>query len=380
MKRSQIDQILADVKQKMVFIVGPRQVGKTWIAKEIAKQFSHPLYLNFDQLSDRTIIKNQSWLPNVDLIIFDELHKMKGWKNYLKGVYDTKTASQHILVTGSAGLHTHKKIGDSLAGRYFVHTIFPFSLHELQQIDYQDDAHLLEKLMTRGGFPEPFLAANDVDASRWRALYIESLLRTDVLDFARIEDLKAMTEIFTLLRHSVSSAISYSSLARNLNISPLTVKKYLGILESLFLIFTIRPYTHKISRAILKEPKVYFFDNGLVAGDSGAQLENFVAISLYKDVQNRNELTGETNHLAYIKNKENKEVDFVVIDSHNTIVKLIEVKTSDAKLSANIQYFQNKLAVPAVQVVQHLRHGVQINPLTSIVKADQFLQNSVFDH
>jgi len=167
MKRVQFSNILKDLSKKMVFLAGPRQVGKTFIAKAIADTFPHPLYLNYDHLEDRKIILEQSWLPQADLIIFDELHKMPEWKNYLKGVYDTKQAHQHILVTGSARLDIFNHMGDSLAGRYFLHHLLPLSPAELTQlhIPYQLD-HLIEQ----SGFPEPFLA-DRIEANRWRLQY-----------------------------------------------------------------------------------------------------------------------------------------------------------------------------------------------------------------
>src|SRR5262245_9070273 len=114
MERIQAAEIIKDLNKKMVILVGPRQAGKTWLAKNIASQFSSPLYLNYDQLSDRQTIEAQNWLPSIDLLILDELHKMPAWKNYLKGLYDTKPESMRILITGSARLDIFNHIGDSL--------------------------------------------------------------------------------------------------------------------------------------------------------------------------------------------------------------------------------------------------------------------------
>ena len=361
----------------MVFIVGPRQVGKTWIAKELAKGFERSVYLNYDNLPDREMIKKMSWAPTTQLVIFDELHKMNGWKNYIKGVYDTKPSTLRILVTGSASLQTHKKIGDSLAGRYFVHTILPLSLSELP---LEQDSALdenVERLIERGGFPEPFLAELKQDADRWRTLYTESLIRTDVLNFASVEDVGAMQEVFALLRGSIGSPVSYSSIARVVGISPITVRRYIRIFESLFLIFVIRPYTKKISRAILKEPKIYFFDTGLVLGDAGAQFENFVAVSLLKDVLGKNEVTGQQNALAYLRTKEGKEVDFVLVDSAHNLDRLIEVKVSDRELSAGLKYFKERNTVDIVQLVQHLRNDQQLDSHIRIMNAGRYLQRPV---
>jgi len=132
MRRKIYNKIILDLQKKMVFIVGPRQVGKTWLAKKVMEEYKNPIYLNYDNSDHREIIKRQSWLSDVDLIVFDEIHKMPKWKNYLKGVYDTKLDDVHMLVTGSARMDAFKKVGDSLAGRFFVHHLFPFTVSELK--------------------------------------------------------------------------------------------------------------------------------------------------------------------------------------------------------------------------------------------------------
>lgn len=380
MQRIQIPSIKQDLQKKMVFIVGPRQVGKTWISKEIAKSYNWPIYLNYDNIQDRESMKKMDWPTKTDLIILDEVHKMKGWKNYLKGVYDTKPEHTHILVTGSARLNAHKNIGDSLAGRYFVHTIFPFSLSEVLQVTKDSitnkDTHL-DLLEERGGFPEPFLASNIEDANRWRGLYVDSLLRTDILDFATIEDVRAMQEVFSILRHSVGSAISYASIARTVGLSSMTVRRYIQVFESLYLIFIIRPYTRKIHRAILKEPKVYFYDTGLVESEGGSRFENIVALALLKNISLHNEATGQTRSLTYIKTKEGKEIDFVISDTNQDIKTLIEAKLSDDHLSKTLIFFKERYAIgKAVQVVRHLRRTRQLDENTFIVPASEYLADS----
>jgi len=266
MNRQQIYQIKKDLTKKIVFLVGPRQVGKTWLAKKISEDYKKTVYLNYDRLEDRLIIEKEQWLENTELLILDELHKMKGWKNYLKGVYDTKTDNLKILVTGSARLEVFRQTGDSLAGRFFVHHLMPLSLAELKQAGISDD---IDKLIVRGGFPEPYLAEDEVEANRWRTQYADSLIRTDVLDFDKINDYKAIKMVFELLRRKVSSPISYNSIAEDVGISPVTVKKYISVLESLYIVFRVTPYSKKIARSILKEPKIYFYDNGLVVGAEG---------------------------------------------------------------------------------------------------------------
>ena len=131
MNRLQLKNILSDLEKKMVFLIGPRQAGKTWLAKEVMKSFKNSLYLNYDSIDDKKIIDLQTWNPELSLIIFDEIHKKSDWKNYIKGVFDTKNNNTRILITGSARLDVYDQLGDSLAGRYFRHRLLPFSYKEL---------------------------------------------------------------------------------------------------------------------------------------------------------------------------------------------------------------------------------------------------------
>ena len=164
MERQQKQQIMNDLKKKMVFITGPRQVGKTWLAKDIARLFPGSVYLNYDSAGDRRIIKDEAWLENTTLLVLDELHKMNGWKNYLKGIYDTKPADMMILVTGSARLEAFRQQGDSLAGRFFRHRLLPFSPAEAVHVNVPVDPDFF---LSRGGFPEPFLTDSSIDADRF---------------------------------------------------------------------------------------------------------------------------------------------------------------------------------------------------------------------
>jgi len=368
MNRSQKQHILNDLQKKMVFLVGPRQVGKTWLSREIAASYRNPLYLNFDAYEDRRIIEQQAWLDDVDLLIFDELHKMADWKNYIKGVFDTRGA-QHILVTGSARLQTFRQTGDSLAGRYFAHRLLPFSPAEFLRVKEQVPFH---HYLQRGGFPEPLLAVTDVDADRWRKQYTDSLIRTDILDFERVNDLRSIQLLLEMLRRRVGSPVSYRSLAEDLQLAPNTVKKYIQILEALFIVFRVAPFSKNIARSIIKEPKLYFYDQGMVIGDRGAILENAVALSLYKHVLEREDQTGREVELHYIRNKDGKEVDFCVVEN-SCIEKMIEVKATDSRPDKNLMYFRQRHPFPAVQIVGTIKREYKAGEI-EIRHAEKFLQ------
>lgn len=375
MERAQKSQILKDLEKKLVFLVGPRQVGKTWLAKNIAAEFSNSVYLNYDKLSDRKIIHAESWVPSTKLLILDELHKMEAWKNYLKGLFDTKLKTLRVLVTGSARLDIFNQLGDSLAGRYFKHRLMPFSLAEFKQIDLFDQnntlAGCLDKLITLGGFPEPYLSQEAVEANRWRLQYTDSLLATDVFEFDNVQNLKVMRLIFDVLRHRVGSPISYQSIAEDVAVSAMTVKKYIQILEALYIIFRVTPYSNNIARSLLKEPKIYFFDTGLVQAGEGARFENLVAISLLKYVYAKVDVAAEEYHLHYIRTKEGAEVDFALV-CEDKIVQLIEAKLSDNSVSPSLKMFHEKYQHPAVQLVKFLRNEYQQGTI-QVLKAENYL-------
>jgi len=372
MQRYLQDNILKDLQKKMVLITGPRQVGKTYLAKMLQTEFKSPTYLNYDNADDAKIIKNRLWLPKTDLIIFDEIHKMKGWKKFLKGTFDTKPSNQSILITGSARMETFRKSGDSLAERYFHYRLNPLSVKEISNNFSPYDA--LSKLILLGGFPEPFLSDSEDEARRWRRQYYTDLIREDVLDFGKIQEIRAMRLLLELLRKRVGTPTSYASLSRDLQIAPNTVRKYISILESLYIIFLIKPFHKNIARAILKEPKIYFYDSGYVDMDTGTRLENTAALCLLKHIQYLQDNKGENIDLYYIKTKEGKEIDFA-ISQNGTLRMLIEVKLSDSNLSPQVKYFKERFsAVNTIQLVHNLRQEKKINDI-SILSAGKWLSN-----
>ncbi len=352
MERSQKQAILHDLQKKMVLLAGPRQAGKTTLAKSIAKEFRSSIYLTYDHLEDKKIILKESWLQSIELIILDEIHKMPKWINYLKGIYDTKEPHQKIIVTASARLEIFNQVGDSLAGRYFLHRLLPFSPSECEKVHCN---YTIDRFLERGGFPEPFLTENSIDADRWRLQYVDSLLRIDVLEFENIQNLNAIRLLFELLKQRVGSPISLTSLAQDIGISPNTVKKYIQILEALYIVFRVAPHSNNIARSLLKESKIYFFDTGLVNGDLGAKFENFIAICLLKHVYSKIDYQAKNYTLNYLRTKDGREVDFALTLDKN-IEKIIEVKTKDTHINPALTYFHEKYNIPAYQVVKDLKH------------------------
>ena len=362
---------MADLAKKMVFVTGPRQVGKTWLAKQLMRDFNEPVYLNFDDIDDARIIRNRHWSRSADLIVFDEVHKMEDWKVFLKGTYDTKPDHQTFLITGSARLETFGQVGESLAGRYFHYHLNPLSVKEVAT---REDSFLsLTKINRKGGFPEPFLAENELDSKKWRRQYYTDMLREDIPDFARINEIRSLKLLVELLRDRVGSPISYSSLAEDIQISPNSVKKYISVLQSLYLIFAVHPFHKNIARALKKQPKIYFFDSGYIKND-GARFENTVAISLLKDIQYRQDVEGEEVELHYLRDKEGREIDFLVT-SEDKIETAIEVKLSNLEPGKNLRYYQTRNGfanTEFIQLVFNLRQSRETAGIT-IYPADKWL-------
>lgn len=359
MERWQLPLIEQDLQRKMVFLTGPRQVGKTYLALTLLRKSDRGVYLNYDNPDDRSIIARAAWLPTTDILVLDELHKMPEWKNYLKGIFDTNPPQLRILVTGSARLDTWRTVGDSLAGRYFSHRLHPLSVAEIAGAT--EDT--LQSLLNRGGFPEPFLAASDTLADRWRMQYVDGLIRSDILDFERIHDLRAMQLTLELLRRRVGSPISFTSLARDVACAPNTIRKYLEILEALYIVFRVTPYHDNIARSLLKEPKVYFYDTGMVKGDEGIRFENLLAVHLQKHLHAIEDYQGKHATLHYLRTKEGKEVDFALAVEDRPLT-MVEVKLTDSTPSPSLCYFQKKYDLPAVQVVRHLRQESMAGGIT----------------
>ena len=346
--------ILDDLRKKMVFVGGPRQVGKTTLAKSLlSTHFPEGRYLNWDYDEDRQDILQKKWSRDDSLLVLDELHKFPKWKNWIKGIYDVSHEIHSFLITGSARLDIYRQGGDSLMGRYHYWRLHPFTLGEIPKgISAREAFH---RLMTIGGFPEPFLDGDERSARRWRQQRFDRILREDTRDLESIRNIQVLGLFLDLLRHRVGGLITLSNLAGDIEISPKTAKSWLQVLERMYLVFAVRPYTRSLPRAVLKPPKVYFFDNGDVIGDEGPRFENLVATSLLKRLHFLEDRDGYRYELRYIRDKEGREVDFAVV-KEGELEELIEVKYSDETISRSLLYYAERLNPPrATQIVANIR-------------------------
>jgi predicted AAA+ superfamily ATPase len=364
--------IINDLEKKMVFIGGPRQVGKTTLCQTIGSNTNHYQYLNWDSDSDRSIILNKSWRTTYPLIIFDELHKYPKWKQWVKGIYDTRPSHQQFLVTGSARLDTYKRGGDSLFGRYHYWRLHPLTLDELPQGMHPEEG--LHRLLTLGGFPEPFLANDLREARRWRKERFDRILREDVRDLSPLKEIQLLQVFVDRLREHAGQLIALSNIANDLQISPATAKHWLLLVETLYLAFAIYPYTKNLPRSLLKPCKIYFYDNADLSNNEGARWENLVATTLLKRLHFLEDYHGHRCQLHYVRDKEGREVDFVTIID-DVVTDLIEVKLTDTTISSSLKYYKEKLQPKrTVQIVFNLKQSFEKDGII-VTSASEFFRD-----
>lgn len=322
--------------EKIVLLSGPRQVGKTSLSHSLTKKYQ---YFNFDAAESRQEMLQKTWLRNGSLVVFDELHKMRKWKQWLKGIYDLEKSKNQILVTGSSKMDTFKKVGDSLAGRYFSLRLLPFSLCEL---NLPHPKKTFYDMLRLGSFPEPLFSGSERKAALWRRSHNDIILRQDIIAQETIKDLIGLETLTELLSHRVGQGISYKNLGDELQVSPQTVKSWIQLLESYYILFTVFPYTKNVADAIKKEPRVFFYDVGKVKADEGFKIENLVALHLLKRNWFLEDTQGVKTRLCYLRDKKKHEVDFA-IECDGKLTHLIEVKKSDDSFNSHLNYFAPRL-------------------------------------
>ena len=369
MKRYLTDSIVQEIGNKIVLLTGPRQCGKTTLARMLVPDYQ---YLSHDLAEHRLLMAEKSWDRSKPLVIFDELHKMQHWKRWLKGIYDVEGIPPGLVVTGSANLSAFRKTGDSLAGRHFQFRLHPLDMKEALAFTGMDKDEVFQRLITVGGFPEPFLNGSSSWYKRWKRSHIDLILKEDLLTLTAVRDIQSVETLIEMLRSRVGSAVSVNALAVDLQKSPTTIQNWLKLLEDLYVVFRINPYHRNIARAILKEPKYYFYDNGMVLGDNGVKLENLVACALLKEAHRAMDVEGEELGLHYIRNKEGYGIDFL-ITRDNQPEQMIEVKWEDDNLSQNFKKFLPEKTLMRTQLVGEIIHKKTYPSGENIIAAEDYL-------
>ena len=356
----------------MLFVMGPRQVGKTTIGLALQDDFDELVYLNWDQEKAQDLIVSGSdqvaafagmkqLTASPSVLFFDEIHKYKHWRGFLKGLYDVYPHQAHILVTGSARLDVYSRGGDSLMGRYFTYHVHPFSVGELLHPDREPDrlirepsrldSHAWETLLRFGGFPQPLLKGEEVFYRQWSRAKEHQLFGEDLRDLRRVQDIQQLQLLSRLIREHAGQCSSYASFAKKVRVTIPTIRNWIEILSSLYYCYGIYPWANNVPRSLTKEPKYYLWDWS-ACKDEGKRAENMVASHLLKSVHYWTDAGLGDFGLFYLRDRDKREVDFLVTRDDKPYM-LVEVKLSNSSnLSPALHYFQQRLNAPhAFQVV-----------------------------
>jgi len=337
-----------DLNRKMVFVGGPRQTGKTTMAKQLCNEAGFDTkmrYLNWDAAEDRENILIERFPAGPGYLILDEIHKYSRWRQVVKGLYDKRGDELHILVTGSARLDYYRRGGDSLQGRYHFFRLFPLTCVELGI----PAASTVQALLVYGGFPEPFMLQSETQSKRWSREYRSRIIREDLADLENVRDLGIIEKMALRLPELVASPLSINTLREDLQVSHQSVTRWIGMLENLYMIFRIYPFGAPMIRAVKKEAKHYHLD-WTVVRDTGKRFENLVACHLLKWCFFLQDTEGRDIELRYFRDVDRREVDFVIVEDGNPLHFVECKKKSGRNISRSLNYLKTRF--PFVQATQ----------------------------
>ena len=362
--------VTADLESRMVFIGGPRQVGKTTFALTFLPEHNerHPAYLNWDDVSDRSALLKGAFPSNEKIIILDEIHKFARWRNLVKGYYDKNKENISFIITGSARLDYYSKGGDSLQGRYHFYRLHPFSLREL---NFPPEKTELDLLLKFGGFPEPLFKAEEKFWRRWQKDRLQRVIYDDIRDLETVKEISLLELLAGELPNRVGSPLSVKNLKELLQVAHETVERWLKIFERMYYCFRISPFGPPQVRAVKKEQKLYLWDWSLV-DDPGSRFENFMASQLLKYCQFKEDTEGFRMELRFLRDTDKREIDFVVIKEDKPLF-AVECKTGEKDVSPSIYYFMVRTKIPKFYQVHkgnkdYEKNGVRVLPAQSFCK------------
>jgi len=356
--------MLQDLNEKMVFVGGPRQVGKTTLALSLLKNGSekHPAYLNWDNPDVRRTLLGGGLPSDQSLVIFDEIHKYKGWRNLVKGFYDTNKSSRRFVVTGSARLDYYRRGGDSLQGRYHYHRLHPLSLYEINQQPAKSD---LDQLMRFGGFPEPLIKGTERHWKRWQREHQIRVIQEDLINLEHVKEVSQLDLLSQVLPERVGALLSVNNLRQDLSVAFETMDRWITILENLYFCFRIQPYGLPKLRAATKERKLYMWDWSSCVNPA-ARFENLVASNLLKYCHQIEDCEGDRMELRFVRDSQGRELDFVVVRDNKPEF-AVECKTGEQQLSRNISYFAQRTSIPLFYQVHMGEKDYEIGSLKARV-------------
>lgn len=365
--------VAKDLKDKMVFIGGPRQVGKTTFALTFLPEPTekHPAYLNWDNITTRSSLLKGELPAKEKCIVLDEIHKFARWRNLIKGFYDTNKSERSFIITGSARLDYYSKGGDSLQGRYHYYRLHPFSLTELNKEPSMED---FKRLLKFGGFPEPCLKGDERFWRRWQRERTHRVIYEDIRDLENVKDISLLELLAEELPNRVGAPLSVKNLKELFQVSHETVERWLKIFERMYYCFRIPPYGPPKVRAVKKEQKLYLWDWSIVP-ESGPRFENFIASQLLKYCHFREDTEGYRMDLRFLRDTDRREVDFVVLEEGKPLF-AVECKTGEKNINPSLYYFVERTKIPKFYQVHEgnrdfEKNGVRVLPVRTFCKALQ---------
>lgn len=309
-------------------LIGPRQCGKSTLAKQLLSKQENTLYLDLERPSDLQKLDDAEWFLSTQsekLICLDEIQRKPDLFPLLRSLIDDSRRAGMYLILGSASRELLRQSSETLAGRISYKRLTPFLWDEVARHS------TLENYLLRGGFPPSSLSYDDRDSYEWRLDFIRTFLERDLLQFAGFTP-QTMRRLWQMLAHSNGQTVNYSALAGSLGASHTTIRNYIDLLESTFMLIQLKPYGGNTKKRLVKSPKIYLSDTGMTT--ALLNLRNFeqaaghpVFGSLWETVILSN-LYGYFPDLDYsfYRSSHGAEIDLIVSDGN--IRAAIECKAS----------------------------------------------------